>query len=388
MKFFKPALIILFALIVFACAVLPTFAVEYVYSMTYNITYDGGVDQGVNTLQDYYDHYRAALDAYSTSIYYFELMYTEMGISRPANPYYYVTNTNGSLSWDLPYSAYNSATNELTNPIVRFYVPDPTWEFEIRLSDGTQTLFRSSDQTATLTDNNVYYYQFTVSLNQITSSTNGWYIYSQDLIYHYSPNPIEPSDQYTVTFNYLNSSNQIVSTQTVAVNSSTNIVDVTIPTLNGYDIISASGSGIFMSPNIFRFTSLTSDQTVTVNVLTNQESIDQAFDRGYNSGYIQGQNDYKNSSEFRALIDAAFDEGRQEGYQSGYQSGYQEGFDVGSAESGTVVQNIDNPLLWVTEPVSSFLGMNLGPNINLGVLFLACIAVSLVVIFLKIFAGG
>lgn len=382
----KRVFCVVFALIVLTCAVLPTFAEEIIYSMTYNIAYNGAVDQGVNTLQTYYDHYRAALDAYSTSIYYFELMYLEMGISRPSNPYYYVTNTNGILSWGLPWDAYNSVTYESSKPIVRFYVPDSTWEFEIRLSDGTQTLFRSSDQSPTLTDLNVYYYEFTVSLNQISSSSNGWYIYSNDIASSYQPNPTVPADQYDVTFNYQNSSGQTISTQTVVVNSSSNSVDVTIPTLNNYIINSASGSGTFISPNIYRFPFLLSDQIVNVNVSTIQESLDQAYNRGYQSGYQFGFNAYPLSPEYDAAIDSAYDAGVDRGYSDGYEDGYLNGSE--DTSDVVVIEPIENPLSWATGPVVAFLNIELWPGLSLGILFFAGISVALVVIFLKLFAGG
>lgn len=88
------------------------------------------------------------------------------------------------------------------------------------------------------------------------------------------------------------------------------------------------------------------------------------------------------SQDFADIINQNRQEASQEGYDHGYEIGYNIGYGAGAASG------VSNPLTMFLGPVVEFMNIQLYPGITLGIPFLCVVAVCLIVIFLKMFAGG
>lgn len=357
-------------LVVLLCiiTIIPAFAAVTWYTALYS----ANASQG-NVPYPYTDWYSLLYEYYTYSegsVYYFEVQNTELGGTQYAPD---------SIQWQLAYGAYQTGWGDV-DLVYRFYVPyynaAKSWDFQIRTSTGlvvvdssNLTLHRHSINA------NVGYYEFTLDRNA-TGFSDGWYFYSNE-------DPPVPLDQslrsYIIQFDYYYN-NQIVGTKQTLVSASSNLVSVPIPQLPNYIIIGAEGQGTYGNGN-FIFSSVYQDEIVNVQVYSFDAYLEEEYQRGYDrgktegleEGIIQGYQEYKNTPEYLEALDNAFQSGWNEAIESG--------------ESGAYPP-ITNPLNFVMTPVVQFLQIELFPGLEIGTLFLASIAVSLIVIFLKLFAGG
>lgn len=364
------AAVILVLCFVFA-AIVPAFAaVDWELCLYISDKDEGGVPSPYSSWSTLlFDYYTLS----NGTSYYFEVRNTELGGTQ------YVPT---SYQFGLAYGAYQTGWGYV-DLVYRFYVPkypsNQGWDFQIRTSTGL-IAFDSTNSTFYESElySNVGFYEFTLD-RTLTGFSGGWYIYSAIQ----PPLPLGVDDRnYNIQFQYYNSSNQFLGSKILYQPGSTNIVDVFVPSLPNYIISSVDGPGIYdSSDGSFRFPNgILSDIVVTVNCYSYQEAIDDAYNRGFDrgrseglsEGIQQGYENYKSSPMYREEIQAAYDRGWDAAVESGQ----------------TELKPLTNPLLWVTAPVVSFMNIDLYPGLSIGVLFLAAVAVSLVVIFLKIFSGG
>jgi len=93
------------------------------------------------------------------------------------------------------------------------------------------------------------------------------------------------------------------------------------------------------------------------------------YDEGYSTGYTEGETVGK-------------EEGQAIGYENGYSVGYQEGYDRGFSFTG--VGGFD----WLISSVQSFLNTEFFGDFGIGTLLYVGLGITLVTLFLKLFAGG
>lgn len=365
-KIFACALII----VVLAVSIFPVFAETYVYTMVYTREYQQNVrDEGANTLQDYYDIYYNALNAYSVSVMYFEFMWMDLNVEMPPQVTYFPSQN----SWSIPYGYATSDNSAGGNPLIRFYVTSGEWDFEIRTTNNNFVLFDSSLAAATRTSDNRYYYTFTVELQALMDSMYGWYIYSDEICPFYTPNssvtpPYDPGP-FDVRINYYDIDGGFVSQVVNSYSVSTEPILITIPPINGFIIEDENirDSGYVLER-------LVSDVSIRITVLSYTQYGRIQYDLGKSIGYESGKD------EGYAL---GYAKGEEIGLSNGEQIGYWKG--VEDANDGNVIVN---PLTFVLEPVEAFLNMQFVKGLSIGVMFLAVFVFGIVLLFLKIFAGG
>lgn len=132
----------------------------------------------------------------------------------------------------------------------------------------------------------------------------------------------------------------------------------------------------------------------------------EAYETGYNDGYNAGYNIGYDSGYDAGVAsvppndDGSYDEGYKIGYRSGYLEGqkdptqalrdeiYDHGFRDGmTAGINQATMNMDFTT-WLGHSVSGFMDFTIFSNITIGGILYVCIAIGLVLAFLKIFAGG
>lgn len=352
----------------FMVAIIPASAAVDWFTCLYSAN---AVQGNVPTVYASWKDYLAFLyDNSNQTVYYFEVQNTELGGTRFAPD---------SIQWSLAYGANQTGYGDI-DLVYRFYVPyyvnGHGWDFQIRTSTG---LVAFDSSTADFYQHSIYsyigYYEFTLNRNLI-GFPEGWYIYSNEV-------PIVPANpdnvrMYNVQFDYY-SHDSIVATRIYQYAASSELKSIDIPGIPDFQIYNAYGNGYFTGGDRFTLYNLTSDTIIRVDVLSVQDLLDEEYSRGYDrgktegraEGIIQGYQDYKNTLEYADALDAA------------YRDGYKDAVDEGAEN-----QLITNPLLFVTEPVVAFFEIQPYPGLPLGVIFLASVAVCLLVVFLKIFSGG
>lgn len=78
----------------------------------------------------------------------------------------------------------------------------------------------------------------------------------------------------------------------------------------------------------------------------------------------------------------------QNQFNEGYDNGYGSGYNVGYTDGVNSVPSDFNPVKMIIEPVSKFMSTPLFGNFGIGHFFMVAMAVSISLIFLKVFAGG
>lgn len=104
--------------------------------------------------------------------------------------------------------------------------------------------------------------------------------------------------------------------------------------------------------------------------------LDEGYDDGYDSGYAVGRD-----AGYELGLNEGFDLGESQGFDRGYQLGFDDG--VASTSSGTV-----DFTSWLGTAVGGFLNFEIFPGFNMSGILLIIISFSLVMWFLKVFAGG
>lgn len=353
----------------FALAVVPASAAVSFNESYYSTVQDpvSGSHYSQGNLPSGYDYWYQLFSAYydpssSSPVYYFEVRNTEQGGNRYAPNFNY---------WPLAYSADQSGYG-IVNVDYYFYLPwnnGNGWDFQLRAAQTGALIFDSS--TARFYQDINYpsrgYYSFTLDRNILGLST-GWYIYSMYL----PPYPEYTSPSSIVSINYvLSDTSNVVGFREVVVPNVSGIYDLALPSIPDYYF---SGGFNGAPSGYYRFTNgINGNVTITIPVYSIRDAIENAYNNGYDLGVNEGYS-------------TGYDLGYDQGYDEGYELGFEQGEEYGrtQAESGV----IENPLLWLSEPVVAFLNIEVYPGLHLGVLFLVAIAGSLVILFLKLFAGG
>lgn len=123
-----------------------------------------------------------------------------------------------------------------------------------------------------------------------------------------------------------------------------------------------------------------------------QEGYDEGYDIGYDEGYQEGE--YVGSSGAADDVIAAYEEGYQVGHLEGYTQGLTEGrtlgFDEGYQQGLTDGNDLGDKGLfsWIIESVGAFLDMDLGLGISIGGIFMTLGAIGVLMLLLKLIAGG
>lgn len=379
----------------------------------------------------------------ASNVYYFELQNTIQG----GTPY----APNSDRNWFLPYQ-FDQVGFGVGNPIFRFYLPyddnviNNSWDFEIRTVLGN-VVFDSQGQNMTQDDRvpNRGFYTFEVSSN-ILGITDGWYIYCDQL----PPVPIiDNLPTYRINFNYTYNgtsvfNNVILRTRTVDAftldvppipnyvietgyeqhyfPSLLSDVTVNIPVKTIQDVIN-QGLSQFVEIRAHYFGGELSEGVYedfgTLSFYVKKPStrysnvylpfpVDRVnFDlntNGYPFHYVLvdfESVDYENVIRLDIYTDSYLywamnndtvklqveaDYRLSDEYKDALAAAEREGYENGLIDGGSEI-NI-NPLNFFIRPVASFFAIEPYPGLPIGIIFVAAVAISLVVIFLKIFAGG
>lgn len=267
------------------------------------------------------------------------------------NPNSYIPSIHGSPFFPI---YYNAETNNLTLGISN-------------IADNTTTL-----TTIYTNEINIAEKQEDVKLNFIYTTDNEpneiklWYTYSSNK---------EDLD------NYFNDTNN---TATNLPNYCTILNATKTKQENTYNL-SASIANLDPNKYIFGFyikgnnpESYINAKNYTTTTLSNDETIN-IYDQGYQNGYETGYNKGNSNG-----LNTGYNNGYKDGYKEGDTNGYNEGFNKGLIEGkgpGTTINSL-------ISTVQSALNVKLFGQISLQDLLNVMLAVTFVVVALKVFAGG
>lgn len=349
---FKRTVAVIFIFVLLCVSVLPCFAVN----PEFHVIFYGGAtieQQGnINSM-------------YSSWAYLFSTLYSQSG-----GEYYFFELQNSSLG-GTPYASSNgiwAVSNFFTeepygtvNPIYKFYLPYNNglkWNFKIMTELGN-VVFDSSLASFYQDTNhaNRGYFQFEWSV-----LGNSWYIYSAENA------PLPDSAVFDYVFNYY-WNNTLVDTRLVKVDMSYIPVVVAVPHIPDF-VIDQEDTIIG---------SVTQNRTFDISVIPYDYLFNQYYEDGYDTGYLRG---------YEYGFELGTSSGEELGYQQGYEDGYDKGWSDGEEYGGNQVKPIRNPLDFVLSPVIAFLNLQVAPGLNLSLTLAVCITMMVIIIVLKIFAGG